>query len=44
MAERMDELEIQLELGGDHNYDDSTGWNDFSAFASTATEVRARHG
>ncbi len=35
----MDELEMQLELGGDHLIDASGTWNNLSC-ANTSTEVR----
>lgn len=38
-TERMDELEMQLELGGDHLIDASATWNNLSC-ANTSTEVR----
>lgn len=39
-TEQMDELEIQLELGGDHLSDGSTTWNNESPSNNTSAEVR----
>jgi hypothetical protein len=42
-AERMDALEMQLELGGDHLVDASATWNNLSC-ANTSTEVSCSAG
>jgi hypothetical protein len=43
IAERMDALEMQLELGGDHLVDASATWNNLSC-ANTSTEVSCSAG